>query len=415
MPSLRRLNESKTGDGFITDKLRREINQVIKELRRTMDKDLIHPQGKEPCLLVDLINVLEAIPDTHPDREGFCAATLISVYTGGRVGAISNIKIRDINSLITLADDAPYPKYACTIELTSRKAPQSARHSVTVDGHIASPESGETDFCDPVYWIARHLKTKFNLDLLDFQRASFRKEHLNDDRLLFPWDKDALSIKMREFSERAGFEDKTFSFHSLRSGFLCSALMDAATKGKSIANVIDFTALVAEWKPYGKVQLGYIKETFKRTAVGNRLVTSINPYRPESGQAAARQEIVIDPSFNNSVTFHNLDGPLQSNWTSTSNMNYFHRNLNAAIREKHMRGPHQNRTEPVFDLEVKRYKHAYCEAYANARLKERVEEALDDLVEKTNSWINTVDYIRVSRLRECAFILTSLLACLKVC
>lgn len=59
---------------------------------------------------------------------------------------------------------------------------------------------------------------------------------------------------MREiFADRAykaGFDRGYFSFHSLRSGFLCSALLKAADRSE-VEAALEHTALVAGWKVGG--------------------------------------------------------------------------------------------------------------------------------------------------------------------
>jgi len=48
----------------------------------------------------------------------------------------------------------------------------------------------------------------------------------------------------------SGYPKGFFSYHSLRAGFLCSALLKAAN-GDQVESILDHTAFVAGWKPKG--------------------------------------------------------------------------------------------------------------------------------------------------------------------
>jgi hypothetical protein len=70
----------------------------------------------------------------------------------------------------------------------------------------------------------------------------------------------------------AGYDENYFGFHSLRSGFLCSAIVNATQTGKSVSEVIEETGIIGRWqKP--EVQRRYIKETQRRTSIASRLIT----------------------------------------------------------------------------------------------------------------------------------------------
>lgn len=56
------------------------------------------------------------------------------------------------------------------------------------------------------------------------------------------------------FSDRvrlAGYPKRLFSFHSLRSGFLCAALLKAGKSESAKKAVLEYCAYVAGWKVGG--------------------------------------------------------------------------------------------------------------------------------------------------------------------
>lgn len=76
--------------------------------------------------------------------------------------------------------------------------------------------------------------TKDNVQ--DFKKA-------NSEKSLFGLNKDALRERFKNAAERAGYLHGLLSFHSLRSGFICSALIKAyqrllRCRGESASNVV---------------------------------------------------------------------------------------------------------------------------------------------------------------------------------
>jgi hypothetical protein len=87
--------------------------------------------------------------------------------------------------------------------------------------------------------------------------------HSRGDERLFRW---KASAAREIFSDRvlnAGFPPGLFSYHSLRSGFLCSALLKAGSQ-KERESILEYTAFVAGWKLGGDSQKVYIKEAFMK-------------------------------------------------------------------------------------------------------------------------------------------------------
>lgn len=101
-----------------------------------------------------------------------------------------------------------------------------------------------TDRMSLLYWMEKFL-VKRGIDLNEQSSlAQFAQEKL------WHWKADAMREIFADRVYKAGFDKGYFSFHSLRSGFLCSALLKAADR-LEVEAVLEHTALVAGWKVGG--------------------------------------------------------------------------------------------------------------------------------------------------------------------
>lgn len=82
-----------------------------------------------------------------------------------------------------------------------------------------------------------------------------------ENEKLWHWSAESARELFKKRVRKAGFPNGMFSYHSLRSGFLCSALLNASCREEKEA-ILERTALVAGWKFGGRSQLLYIKEAF---------------------------------------------------------------------------------------------------------------------------------------------------------
>jgi hypothetical protein len=63
------------------------------------------------------------------------------------------------------------------------------------------------------------------------------------------------------------------SFHSLRSGFICSAIITAGSNKEQLRAILEDCAMIAGWVPNQKAQMRYVKDSQIRTLVATRVVT----------------------------------------------------------------------------------------------------------------------------------------------
>ena len=105
--------------------------------------------------------------------------------------------------------------------------------------------------------VRKHLKS-IGLELEDLGTA---KAQPWSTQKVWHWSPDGVREMFRQRSLMAGFEKGLFSFHSLRAGFLCQALLKAGNAAELNA-VLEHAAFVAGWKVGGSAQLLYVKQAF---------------------------------------------------------------------------------------------------------------------------------------------------------
>ena len=82
-----------------------------------------------------------------------------------------------------------------------------------------------------------------------------------------------MRTRLKEAANKAGYPRDLFCFHSLRSGFICSALIKNGLSNNH-RGVFEHTGIVADWKINGRAQLRYIKDVTKRVICASRLVST---------------------------------------------------------------------------------------------------------------------------------------------
>jgi hypothetical protein len=81
---------------------------------------------------------------------------------------------------------------------------------------------------------------------------------------LWKLSKDSMRRTIQDRATLCGYPKNLFSFHSLRAGFLCLALIKAGTNKQTVQAVLENTAFIAGWVPNQSAQLSYVKECAKK-------------------------------------------------------------------------------------------------------------------------------------------------------
>ncbi|KAK2946656.1 hypothetical protein BLNAU_18408 [Blattamonas nauphoetae] len=266
------------------DNIRIAIAQTIslvKEEKESPDFSI----GKPPLLATDLHKILSHIPDCIPEKPFECSLFLFSLCTGARASTCAAVALKDIERIVCLRDSSVL---LITLRLRKMKGHHAQDTVVTLEGDVFA-----SSCLNVVYWLQQHLLQRFGLSLT--RRDEWDQTCSLDEKiwLLGP---DAMTIRLQNRAFQAGFDRQYFGFHSLRSGFISSALIKAGDDNQARTRVLEQTAIVARWVPYSTVQMKYIKSSMISTHVANRLVL------PDSELHASN---VIEPILATTELFHN--------------------------------------------------------------------------------------------------------------
>jgi hypothetical protein len=305
VPSLKRIHAIKCDDEPIAPAVNRAIAAALHEINRDLA-----PSGekKNACLLADVVKIIAAIPPGLTTRSEEASLLLVSVSTGARATTCEAVKIGDIVNLITSSTGSTIAQ----LTFQKTKGNNHWNHTISIEGY---PE--QYALSDPVYWLQQHLKENFNLSLLSFN--SWNRDHELLDSKLWHWKTDAMSSMLTDRSVAAGYPPGFFSFHCLRSGFICTALLNNLLSGNTNnVGILENTAFIAGWAPGGSAQQRYVKDAAIATMVSNRLATG-------SSSTSLTEAALATPE-----AFHRLPS-ITSTWKSGVNYQAFKKNVDTAL------------------------------------------------------------------------------------
>jgi hypothetical protein len=133
---------------------------------------------------------------------------------------------------------------------------------------------------------------------------------------------------VKKMAQNAGFNEGTFSFHSLRAGFLCNAYIKTSRLRQQYNNInVQFiTAIIANWVPNSRAQLRYLKDLFRANISATRLgqlcmlivfcnLFLLNCFLVETELIPFE---LLEPE-----SFYRLKGPLVNLWVNENVTNQF--------------------------------------------------------------------------------------------
>lgn len=309
IPSLKRLNKTETGEDPSKGAIE-ALSLALRDVKRSKSK-IKEGERNEPAIDVDVKRIIEFTPEGVVSKAAEASLWLTSLSTGARALTCYNVVVRDIVRVIKKPES---DKVFIQIMYRVTKGNERWNHIVTLEG-----DPNTKDSMNVAYWLNKHLVNSFGVDLhsINDLSESVKNQHL------WPWSKDSMRQLFKTRAQLSGFPYDLFSFHSLRSGFLCSALIKAGTDNNEIRAVLEHTAFVAGWVPYKPAQLRYVKDSAKRTIVSSRLVLS-------KDEEIANNEGVVDPTLASSENFHNIT-LLESSWDPETNYMSFQALINKAF------------------------------------------------------------------------------------
>eukprot|EP00002_Diphylleia_rotans_P021178 TRINITY_DN4125_c0_g1_i1.p1 TRINITY_DN4125_c0_g1~~TRINITY_DN4125_c0_g1_i1.p1 ORF type:complete len:735 (-),score=68.07 TRINITY_DN4125_c0_g1_i1:594-2711(-) len=258
IPSLLRVNVHVTGNSAI-DSVVQAIKEAVMELK---SNPLVKkPQlKKEPAIAPDVETIIKRTPDVLVTKAEEASLWIFALMTGARAFTCAHMVLTDITTVKKSATGTTL----ITIKMDYAKFKRNWGHSVTLEGDYE-----EEKVLDFVKWLRLHLQENFNLDLDDY--AHWDKSTITSKKI-WKWTPASMSILFRKRSYLCGYPKKYFSFHSLRSGFLNSAILQAGDQGLQMKGVLESTAHIAGWRPFRASQMGYVRDCTNRSIICSRLV-----------------------------------------------------------------------------------------------------------------------------------------------
>ena len=304
IPSLKRIHyeklQQKPGD---------EIDRLISDLLKSTRKKYIR-KTREPSITFDVAKIIETTPEGLIDKAEEFSLWLCAMYTGARSITMSNIRLGDIHNVI--ASSIPGLTIV-QIKFRVTKGNPTDDHIISLEGSINIKKT-----LDAIYWLEQHLQDSFKLSLKNF--SEWKLSEIDLSRKLWKLNENSMSNRFSSRAICAGYPAGMFSFHSLRSGFISSAIIAAGTDENKIKAVLEHTAYVARWIPNGKAQKRYVDNCTRSTIVCNRLLQK---------DCATT---VIEPNLTSPEIFHSIK-LTEPNWNKRTNYQSFFKAVNDKLKK----------------------------------------------------------------------------------
>ena len=260
LPALRRLQIRETGSEDKQVVLL--MKQTIRNLRRH-PKVKLHGTGHQPLCSFDVAEMVQRIPDTLDTKLQDVSLFLFALHTGARAMTCEAVRWADI---VRVDGTDPAGVWRVIVILRVTKGNPHWDHPVCIEGY---PETRHP--LDVVYWLNQYAKKLWNQGLFEITKRETGQNGF-DETSVWGLSREAMRARVERRLEQCGFPKGKWSFHSFRSGHICSALLAAGADTGKRACVLEVTAVVAGWHPKGRAQKGYLKKVAEKQIVCSRLL-----------------------------------------------------------------------------------------------------------------------------------------------
>ena len=241
--------------------------------------------GMLPIIPDDVSRMVEAMDFRDPKSYALAALFTFALSTGARGNSCSNVRLCDLGPLYEKDDSS----CLLVVTIVKLKGRPTEKLQLTLAGSLTvrSP-------VDVVYWLNQHLVHTFHVSLPKLLETP-ESSGVNYQSLLWPYSTDAMTQYVKSRLEAGGMSSEQFGFHSFRSGFLASSLIQGEKRGEPISDVLVRCALVTGWKALGSVEFSYIREAARRRILPTNMIgtTSAEPFMkpssmddPDAGDAS---------------------------------------------------------------------------------------------------------------------------------
>lgn len=272
IPSLKRIYRERA-KRTIPEPIHSALSRALAQIKLTRSRR--NQKSKEPVMVADVVNIVRHMSDGKWHKPGEAALFILAVSVGARALTCEGILLGDIKKVTRNSKSG---KVLVHLTLNKTKGNHNWNHPVILEG-TADEEGEGLNF---VYWLKIYMQREFSLDLATFEQKALTAEQKRTP--LFPWSKNAMRERLKKRAVEAGYPKNLFAFHSLRAGFICSALMKAHMTAEVRTAIMETTAFIAGWQPGSRAQMRYVKRAAIGTLVASRVVdpTNTDPYVEES-------------------------------------------------------------------------------------------------------------------------------------
>ena len=226
--------------------------------------------GMHPIIPDDVARMISAMDFRNPLSFSLAALFTFALSTGARGNSCGNVHLADLGPFYESEDS--YCILVVTLVKLKGRPLEKLQLSLAGRPDTKSP-------LDVIYWLNQHLLHNFAISLKDLVSKK-GTESLKWDALLWPYKTDTMTQYLKLRLQAAGLPNTQFGFHSFRSGFLASCLIQGEKRGESISDVLVRCALITGWKALGSIEFSYIREAARRRILPTNMigVTSADPF-----------------------------------------------------------------------------------------------------------------------------------------
>lgn len=261
VPCLKRLSFDATGS--VNPRVFALLKEEIRSLRHNPSV-IKEGEGKPPLCYFDVAELVKRIPDNLSFKAEEASLFLFALHTGSRALTCESIQYKDI---LFVEKDPITRAVRVIINQQVTKGNPNWNHPVCIEGflHLENP-------LDVVYYLNRHCLHSVGCSLEQIVTRKDGVPNTFDEKYVWPFRRDAMRERLKIRLIQAGFPEGRWSFHSLRSGHICSCLLIAGSDSGRKAAILETSSITAGWKMYGSSQRRYIKKVAERSIVSSRLI-----------------------------------------------------------------------------------------------------------------------------------------------
>ena len=224
---------------------------------------------KNPLVDLDVVHGINLLPNEDPNKPLFGAICLAGLCTGMRAISFANLCLGDFSRYRIIPNTNQHEVH---LKIRVVKGDPNSDLVVRFVDPIVGDVVDENDDISKnvMYWLGLYLKKNYNLLWSDIDRL----DPALKVKSLFQRNEDQLYAFITNTYEKVlGYPKGYFCFHSLRSGYITSVLLNNSNGNTEIANAnIVHAARIGAWSTNGDNMIHYLKQSHGYGIAANSVV-----------------------------------------------------------------------------------------------------------------------------------------------